>query len=846
MAIVNPTQPASGSTTIGGLDQPVKSGSKISNFLEQSSDEEDYDDEDENDKQPVKSKSKVNSNGNLNGDTTTNSSQKRKRDSSIDNDKNGNGNGNGNSIKKVSNGSSSSSSSSESRRKQAEKLFEKRRELPFYQGRKQILDEIMNNDTTIILGETGCGKSTQLPQLLCTHEISKCNYNSKNGPKIVVTQPRRLPAIALANRVATEMGCLIGEEVGYSVRFEEMVSRDTGIRYCTEGVLMRELANPTQHSSSSSSSSSSSNSHQGLNLLLKYDIIIIDEAHERTLNTDFLCGALKKVQKIRKDLVAKQNLSKQNGDVDDGKGKQKQKQKFTNKNAGGGGGGEIRELKLVIMSATLDPGKFQKFFETGRDALLVKGRMYDVLTQHSSTPVDDFIEAAARQVMSIHCTKGNQGDILVFMPGSEEIENCVELLKRVSKQLPENQNQIQVLPLYAALPPTAQAKIFTSPPKNTRRVIVATNIAETSMTIPGVSFVVDTGFKKEKEYIFRQSGSIEQLKKKAISQAAAWQRTGRAGRERDGHCYRLFTKEAFNKMPEFDAPEIQRCNLSAAVLQLIAMGQNPFEFEYIDNPGRDNIAAAFQTLAGLEALDSPTSVTPLGIEMLKYPLDPPHARILIASFENNCSNEIIDILSIINSGGTVFIDRPNDREEASAAKLKFLHRDGDHLTSLNVFNAFLAIKELRKTSSSSSKVGLIEWCKENFLNHKTLTQALKIRQQLRELSERNGKQVSSSVSSSGDSSPILKSLLQGLFMNTAVIQADGSYKQTTGSLTVKIHPSSVLMSKKVPAILYDELAITSAFYARNVSTFEQHWLTEIPLFAKASRGVAVSVGKGHL
>ncbi|WWC72372.1 uncharacterized protein I206_106334 [Kwoniella pini CBS 10737] len=782
---------------------PPKSQSKVSNFLEVESDQDDIIDSEEFNSTQNRKRVKTNDIVNLES-----SNKKRK---SI--------NGNNDPSKKLGGGA-------ESRQKEALRLFEKRKELPFYQGRKEILEEIMNNETTIILGETGCGKSTQLPQLLRSNFISTSNYKGKS-PKIVITQPRRLPAISLANRVAIESGCLVGEEVGYSVRFEEMVSRDTGIRYCTEGVLMRELANPAQNIGTSSSSS-----HQGLNLLLKYDIIIIDEAHERTLNTDFLCGTLKKVQNIRKEMVKSQQKQF------DGNGKGKEKK-----------GSEIKELKLIIMSATLDPGKFQKFFATGREALLVKGRMYDVSTQHSLNPVDDFIEAAARQVMIIHNNQQSEGDILVFMPGSDEIENCVDLLRRLGKQLSDKSKQIQVLPLYAALPPTAQAKIFTPPPEKTRRVIVATNIAETSMTIPGVSFVIDTGFKKEKEYIFRQSGSIEQLKKKGISQAAAWQRTGRAGRERNGFCYRLFTKEIFSKMPEFDIPEIQRCNLSSAVLQLIAMGQNPFEFEYIDNPGRDAIAAAFQTLAGLQALESPTKVTSLGVDMLKYPLDPPHARILIASFENGCTSEIIDILSIINAGGTVFVDRPNDREEASNSKMKFIHRDGDHMTSLAVFKDFLTLKSSlakERSSSKGSGVSLVGWCKDNYVNFKTLNQAIKIRDQLRELVIRNGKQWETSTCNTSDSSPIMKSLLHGLFMNTAVIQADGSYKQTTGSLTVKIHPSSVLMSKKVPAILYDELTITSAFYARNVSTFEQHWLTEIPIFAKAGKSVAVSVGKGHL
>ncbi|OCF33609.1 ATP-dependent RNA helicase prh1 [Kwoniella heveanensis BCC8398] len=819
---------------------PSNSDVRVSNFHDDASDssEEDYEPESTFSSALNRRSGKDQRISAPGGETDTSSpltkSKKRKDRESLPN---GNGNAKEREARPVKKGGEGSA---EARRKEAERLFEKRQDLPFYQGRRMILEEIMKHDTTILLGETGCGKSTQLPQLLRTHTLSTSHYfnnhgkNAAAGPSIAITQPRRLPAIALANRVAAEMGCPIGGEVGYSVRFEEMTSRDTKIRYCTEGVLMRELANPdaTQKVQSqskddgSSSNASTVEIHDGLNLLLKYDIIILDEAHERTLNTDFLCGALKKVQRIRKELAKS------------GKGKAK----------GDGAGKEVKELKLVVMSATLDPSKFQAFFGTGRDALLVKGRMYEVTTQHVANHVDDFIEAAGRQVINIHCGPGNEGDILVFMPGSDEIENCVELLRRVGKQLPDAQKQLQVLPLYAALPPSAQAKIFSPTPKNTRRVIVATNIAETSMTIPGVAYVVDTGYKKEKEYIYRTSGAIEQLRKKGISKAAAWQRTGRAGRERAGHCYRLFTKKAFDAMPEFDAPEIQRCNLSSAVLQLIAMGQNPFDFEYIDNPGRDAIAAAFQTLAGLEAISSPTHLTDLGRQMLRFPLDPPHARILISSFSLDCTNEIIDILSLINAGGTVFLDRPSDREEASTAKAKFVHRDGDHLTALNVFRSYIALRETKLSSSHKNSTGLgqgqgvVGWCKDNFVNGKTLVQALKIRDQLRELCEKAGKDWR--VSAGSESAGVLRALLSGLFMNTAVIQADGSYRQTAGSLTVKIHPSSVLMSKRVPAILYDELTITSAFYARNVSVFEQHWLTEIPMFAKA--GAAMPVGKGNL
>ncbi|GMK55052.1 hypothetical protein CspeluHIS016_0201080 [Cutaneotrichosporon spelunceum] len=693
----------------------------------------------------------------------------------------------------------------------AAELLLKRYELPFYQGRRNILDEIIKSDTVVIMGETGCGKSTQLGQLLRRHSIALRHW--PRGPSVAITQPRRLPTISLAGRVAAEMGVALGTEVGYSVRFEDVTSRDTRVRFLTEGVLMRELANAQQFGKENESKPlangtseedkskgkgkqlANGTSNEGaLNLLLRYDVVVIDEAHERTLNTDFLLGCLRKIQEVRKEMG--------------------------------------RPLKVVIMSATLDPKKFTDFFG-GCPALHVPGRMFDVATSHVKTPVDDFIEGAADAVMMIHNRKpSSNGEVLVFMPGSDEIETLVALLRRRANDLPPDAEGLQVLPLYAALPPTAQAKIFAPVPPKTRRVVVSTNVAETSLTIPGIAFVVDSGFRKEKEYIHRASGAIEHLRKAPISQASAWQRTGRAGREMPGECLRLYTEAAFKKMAPFDTPEIQRCNLSNAVLQLIAMRQDPFTFAYLDPPSRDAVAAAFRSLAGLGAISGPTVITDRGRDMLRYPLEPEHARILLAGFEGGCASEIIDVLSLVVAG-QVFVDRGDARDAAAAARAKFLHRDGDHLTGMNVLRAYMALKDDLAESKDQGGVGA--WCRTNHVNGRSLAQAVRIRTQLRDLAARFGRDPNASCGA--EVAAVGAALLAGLFMNTAVIQADGSYRQTAGALVVKIHPSSVLAGKKVPAIVYDELAITSAIYARGVSAFDQSLLSDIPWFSAAARPV---------
>ncbi|KAF7724585.1 putative ATP-dependent RNA helicase dhr2 [Apophysomyces ossiformis] len=629
-------------------------------------------------------------------------------------------------------------------------MLQFRKKLPIYSGREAIIAALRENSTIIVMGETGSGKTTQIPQF-----ILEAGLASKQLGGVAVTQPRRVAAVNLAKRVAEETLTQLGGKVGYTVRFDDTSSSETILKYLTDGMLLREVLSDE--------------------LLLRYKVIVLDEAHERTLRTDMLFGMIKKIQRIRS-------------------------KKVKNKEPG------IEELKIVIMSATLDAEKFSEFFD-GAKILYVSGRLFPVDTYFTQEPQADFLDATLVSIFQIH-VNNPVGDILVFLPGQDAIDTLTTLVREYATQLRRSHKRLLVCPLFAALPPSQQQKVFEPAPENTRKVILSTNIAETSVTIPGIKYVVDCGLAKLRG--FNPKIGVESLLLHPISKSSAWQRTGRAGREAAGVCYRLYTEETFRDLEDDTVPEIRRCNLAAAVLALKASGiDNVLEFDYMDRPSRASLIRALEELYALGAMDDKGHLSELGRKMAEFPLDPCYSKVLIQSSEYGCTQEAIAIVSLL-SVDSVFFTPSDKREQAAEARRKFLHVDGDHLTLLNVLRAYWEVK------------GDPEWCKENFINMRNMKIALDVRDQLMRFCERND--IKPNVSCGNDTDAVLKCFLSGFFRNAALLQPDGSYKSVAGSQLVKIHPGSAMFGKRVEGIMYNELVFTTKHYVRGVSAIQSAWL----------------------
>ncbi|PAV83987.1 hypothetical protein WR25_21862 [Diploscapter pachys] len=491
------------------------------------------------------------------------------------------------------------------------------------------MEQLHNNQCLTLVGETGSGKTTQIPQWCVEYVRSKGNIPGKKS-LVACTQPRRVAAMSVSTRVAEEMDVQLGMEVGYSIRFEDCVSERTILKYCTDGMLLREAMNSP--------------------LLDSYGVLILDEAHERTLATDILMGLIKEIVKRRPD------------------------------------------IKIVIMSATLDAGKFQNYFESC-PLMSVPGRTFPVEIFFTPEPEKDYLEAAIRTVIQIHVCEETEGDILLFLTGQEEIEEACKRIRREVQNLGHEAGELNCIPLYSTLPPNLQQKIFEPAPPNRpngaigRKCVISTNIAETSLTIDGVVFVIDPGFSKQKVYNPRIR--VESLLVCPISKASAMQRAGRAGRTKPGKCFRLYTEKAYStEMQDQTYPEILRSNLGTVVLQLKKLGvEDLVHFDFMDPPAPETLMRALELLNYLNAINDEGELTELGALMAEFPLDPQLAKMVVTSTELNCSNEILSITAML-SVPQCFV-RPNEmKKEADEAKARFGHIDGDHLTLLNVYHAF--------------------------------------------------------------------------------------------------------------------------------------------------------------
>src|SRR5688572_15927934 len=506
-------------------------------------------------------------------------------------------------------------------------------DLPISARREDILEAVCSHQVVVIAGETGSGKTTQLPKICLAAGLAERG-------RIGCTQPRRVAALSVSRRVAEELGVQWGREVGCKMRFNDDTGRDTRIKFMTDGILLAEI--------------------QSDPLLRAYSALILDEAHERSLNIDFLLGYLQGLLKRRKD------------------------------------------LKLIITSATIDTEAFSKAFDNA-PVIEVSGRLFPVEIRYAS-PEDEademgFIEATVRSVEEA-LIESDSGDILVFMPTERDIRETRDLLEGTLG------TGIEVLGLYGRLPAAEQQRIFA--PGGRRRVVVATNVAETSLTIPRIRYVIDAGLARMSRYSPRTR--TKRLPVEAISQSSANQRAGRAGRVQAGVCIRLYSEEDFAKRPRFTQPEIQRANLAEVILRMKAFRLGEIEtFPFVDPPHGAAIRAGYQLLHELGAINETNELTPLGRELARLPLDPTLGRMLLQAREEGVLPEMLVIAAGLSVPDPR--ERPEEqREAAAAAHRTFADQDSDFLSLLNIWRAS---PEVNPRGSGNA---LRRFCKANFLS----------------------------------------------------------------------------------------------------------------------------------
>lgn len=621
----------------------------------------------------------------------------------------------------------------------AEESRKQRERLPAAKCKEDILNLVRENQIVIVVGETGSGKTTQLPQFLFD-----AGYKS-----VVCTQPRRIAARSVAERVAAERGCDIGSEVGYSIRFEDRTSTETSIKFVTDGILIREIL--------------------GDSVLDRYSCVIIDEAHERSLNTDILLGLTKLMLQKRSD------------------------------------------LKVLITSATLNSNLFASYFG-GAPLYTIPGRTWPVQTMHVDNPVDDYVASSVQQALKIHLSEPLGGDILVFMTGQDDIQAfCDDITSKLIDL--EVGKPMEVLPFYSQLPNDLQERVFFKTPPGVRKCVVSTNIAETSITVDGIKYVIDSGFAKLK--VYKPSMGLDALQTVPIARSNALQRSGRAGRTSKGWAFRMYTKAAEeDEMYEQQLPEIQRANLSSVILLLKSLGIDPIlDFPWLSQPPSASLVASCYELWVLDALDSKSgAITKLGLDLVAYPMDPSMARVIIAGIEANCASEILTILAML-CVPSVYVRTSERAKQADRAHERFIVSGSDHLTLLNVYDQW----ETNRRSSN--------WASENFLQPKSLWLAANVREQLIGLVGWKG--VKKSRKSDWERL-VRRSICKGYFHHAAQTRGLNGYTGLRNNADLKIHPTSALhgISSNSPYVIYHELILTSQQYMMVVTEVDAEWLLE--------------------
>lgn len=635
-----------------------------------------------------------------------------------------------------------------------------RSRLPITKHRDAILWSVENHPVTIIVGQTGCGKTTQIPQYLLEAGWAADDH------QIAITQPRRISAISVASRVAAEVGSVLGDEVGYSIRFEDLSHPTrTRIKFLTDGMLFRECMRDP--------------------LLSKYSVVIVDEAHERGAYTDLLLALLKKILRKRP------------------------------------------ELRIIISSATIDARNFLEYFESSHEQgpsgriISLEGRTFPVEVSYLAKPCADYVTQAVETVWSIHLSEG-PGDVLVFLTGRDEIDRCLQILADRRLDLPRGSLPLDLHPLHAGLSSEEQVAVFTPTPRGTRKCIVATNIAETSVTIDGVRFVVDCGFVKQR--LFNPKSTIDVLATVPTSRASATQRAGRAGRTSSGKCYRLYPEAMYTTLRPTDAPELARIDVTPYVLQLKALGiDNLAKLEYLPPaPPSGMMVRSLEFLSALGALDEWGRLTSQGEQMAELPIDPMTAKCLLVSREFKCTAEMLTIAAM-TSVSSPFVIPDEGRSKAGAEgeleRRKFTAEEGDALTLVNVFNTFVNPRVGKQSA---------RWCARHRLNFKALSRAVSIRSQLARHLVRF--QIDPMMSCEGDAKRLVRCLVSGYFKNAARLNAGSNeWMSVRDETPLSIHPSSVLFNRRVPSgwVVYGEVVQTTKTFIRDVTVIERNWLPEL-------------------
>jgi len=621
-------------------------------------------------------------------------------------------------------------------------------DLPVSQRREDLLAAIAAHQVIVVAGETGSGKTTQLPKLCL--ELGR-GIDTTGGAMIGHTQPRRIAARTVAERIAEELAVELGTAVGYAVRFTDRVSPETRVKVMTDGILLAEI--------------------QRDRMLRRYDTIIIDEAHERSLNIDFLLGYLRQLLPRRPD------------------------------------------LKLIVTSATIDPQRIADYFD-GAPVVEVSGRIYPVEVRYRPVNDPDRPDDDDRDQVTAICdavtelNRGPKGDVLVFLSGEREIRDTAEAL--TAMQLAET----EILPLYARLSTAEQHRVFAA--HRRRRIVLATNVAETSLTVPGIKYVIDAGTARISRYSNRTK--VQLLPIEPISQASAKQRAGRCGRTSDGICIRLYSKDDHDGRPEFTDPEILRTNLASVLLQMAALKLGAIEqFGFIDAPDARQVADGIALLTELGALDSARALTKRGRQIAQLPVDPRIARMILEAENRGCVREVLVIAAALSIQDPR--ERPAEHQQAAdALHARFVDPMSDFHTLLNLWNY------LREEQASRSSNQFRKMCRAEHLNYLRVREWQDLYSQLRQIAKPMGIRVADQA---GDRDQIHRSLLAGLLSHVGA--KDVARRDYAGARGARfaIFPGSALFRKQPPFVMSAELVETSRLWARVNAGVQPEWAEEL-------------------